>query len=491
MIRVAIFARVSTLKSEQDESYQRQITYFEEYIRKSSSLQLSKIYAERVSGTSIEKRAVFQQMLQDAKQKQFDMLLVKSISRFGRNTLEGLQAIRLLQQNQIRVKTIEDAFDTDTCDEFTFTLLISLAQKEVEKMSDRIKWGKEQKARQNFYNGSHAPYGYIRLDHRHLDIAKDISASVVKEIFNLALLGYSSYEITRIMNEKGYPTPSIQAYKKNASSNWHSSTILNILKNPIYCGKLIQRKQITLNILSKKIKKLKKEEYIYVPSPYPALIDETTFTRVQEIISKKIPIKNSSISLFSGILYCGICGSRYHYKKQKNSYLCGTVNHKGKKHCAQIHPFISQNDLVEYIEKDLKQLLYSSLASETFVKKLFKQYLIEVKLYNEESKIIKKQLLNLKKEKCVILTVFSKNLISSELFEEKFYQLDKLHSSLEKQLELQNKKNSSLFISIEEFKKQLVELIEGLSVDRELLLTFIEKIVIEQTQIHIYYSFLC
>ena len=491
MERVAILARVSTLKSEQDESYQKQIAYFKEYIAQHPTLILTKIYAERVSGKSIEKRPVFQEMLQDASNQQFDTLLVKSISRFGRNTLDGLNAIRILQRNNIRVKTVEDAFDSDTCDEFTFTLLISLAQKEIEKMSTRIKWGKSQKAQQNLYNGGDPPFGYIRINHKELAFAKDHRVQVLQKIFHDALQGVGAYRIAKTLNDLSYPTPSQMLNKKNASSSWHPSTVLAILKNPIYAGKLIKRKQETLNVLTGEIKKLKKEEYELVDSPYPSLIDFSSFEALQALLERKAQKKTtSSVHLFSGILQCGACGANFHYKKGKQAYLCGTVNHKGKAFCKGKNHYISEQELLCIIKADLKKLFTEKIHMENIYKQIKELPSIAQETPKQQLTSLNKEIHTLKKQKKQLLDLLLRNIISEDLFQEKQAQLQTLIDTLNQKLSVlqREKREDKTVCSQEGLEDLFIKMLQN--IDRQLLLTFINRIIIDTDTLIIEYRFL-
>ena len=184
----------------QKSSIAHQKNFFENYIRE-KNWQLYKVYEDIESGMSVKKRTGLTQLIKDSEQGAFDILLTKSISRFARNTLEGLKYIRELKKKGIRFITIEDAFDSSEYDEFMFTLLLSMAQKESEKTSQRIKFGKKQRAKRGLYNGSHPPYGYKKEGEDILMPAGDITTEVVKIIFRLYTGGAGFYKIAEYLNE--------------------------------------------------------------------------------------------------------------------------------------------------------------------------------------------------------------------------------------------------------------------------------------------------
>ena len=135
-MRCAVYARVSTEMETQKTSIAHQISYFENYI-KDKSWELVNVYQDVESGTSMKKRDALQKLRKDGASGLFDIVLIKSISRFARNTLEGLQLARDFKEKNIRLITIEDGFDSKEYDEFMFTLLLSIAQKESEKKIGR------------------------------------------------------------------------------------------------------------------------------------------------------------------------------------------------------------------------------------------------------------------------------------------------------------------------------------------------------------------
>ncbi|PAB59965.1 recombinase family protein [Anaeromicrobium sediminis] len=330
----AVYVRVSTEKEIQDSSMAHQEKFFQKYVRE-KGLTIYKIYKDRESACSLKNRVGLKKLIKDSEEKKFNIVLTKSISRFARNTLEGLTIIRQFKEKNIRFITIEDSFDSDEYDEFTFTILLSLAQKESEKISERISFGKLCRAKEGHFNGSIVPYGYMKLDKNTILPKEDISTLVVKKIFDMYASGEGLASIARNLNNNKYPTPS-QSRGIIQKNKWHESTIRNILSNEFYIGNLIQNRSKNKNLLTKKRYKKEKNEFIYKLKTHQPIIDEDLFYEVQKKLRNNKYKKCPNTSLFSNKLYCQKCGCKMYYRKNADRYLCSTYIKKGKHICSGV-----------------------------------------------------------------------------------------------------------------------------------------------------------
>ncbi len=415
----------------QKSSIAHQKNFFEGYIRE-RGWELYRIYEDVESGMSVKKREGLRELIEDSRKGLFDVLLTKSISRFARNTLEGLTHIRELKKRGIRFITIEDAFDSAQYDEFMFTLLLSMAQKESERISERIKFGKIHRAKKGFYNGSNPPYGYKKNGKNHLVSADDITTEVVKIIFKMYTEGLGLYKITKYLNEQGYPTPSMIAKKINSNKLWHQSTVRNILTNEVYIGNLVQNKSKTKDLLNGTREINLENEYIRVENTHEAIIDPNTFKLAGKVLKQRVKKRTSkSKYTFTGILYCGECGSGMHYKKNKESYICGRLNKWGKKYCKGSH--INENNLKAKINKDLAALISEGIDLSRFNMRLKKA--IEKMKKNNDLDCIDREIQNIIKKQNRILDIYVEGLVTMGEYNEK-------KTAFKNQvLLLQNKKN--------------------------------------------------
>lgn len=469
--RCAVYVRVSTEMKAQKSSIAHQKNFFENYIRE-RNWQLFKVYEDIESGMSVKKRNGLTELIKDSEKGAFDILLTKSISRFARNTLEGLKYIRELKQKDIRFITIEDAFDSFEYDEFMFTLLLSMAQKESEKTSQRIKFGKNQRAKRGLYNGSHPPYGYKKEGEDVLMPAGDITTEVVKKIFRLYAEGWGFYKIAKHLNGKGYATPSMVAKKSNSNDVWHQSTIRNILTNEVYIGNMVQNKSKTKDLLNGIRDMNLEDEYIRIDNTHEAVIDSKTFYLVQQILKER-SIKKSSGSkhLFTDILYCGECGGRMHYKKKRASYLCGKVNKLGKKYC--IGSYINEGFLRDEIERKLEEIIYEKVNLYEFNKKLEK----ETKKIQSHDELysLDSQIENTLRKKKRLLEIYIDTIITKQE-----YSLKNL--ALQNELNLLQEKKKRLESELDKDRQNIIrsynELYEYMKLDNMVINKFIKKIIV-------------
>ena len=224
-LRVAAYCRVSTDSEDQLNSFAAQQSYYNDYIRKHDNWQLAEIYAdEGITGTSAAKRDDFQRMLSDCRKGWIDKILVKSISRFARNTKECLEYIRELKDLGISVFFEEHNIDTRmVTSEMLTAVLASCAQAESESISKNMKWGIRTRMEKGVYTAPSVPFGY-RWEKGTLAIHQEESA-YVRWIFSEYLSGRNTEDIANELKIRSISDPVLTARK------WSYQTIVNMLKN--------------------------------------------------------------------------------------------------------------------------------------------------------------------------------------------------------------------------------------------------------------------
>ena len=207
--RVAAYARVSTNKESQQTSYEAQVQYYTDYINKQADWSFAGMYAEEgVTGTSTRKRVEFQKMIEDAVAGNIDLIITKSVSRFARNTVDSLTAIRQLKEHGVECYfEKENIWTFDTKGELLITIMSSLAQEESRSISENTRWG----MRKAFQNGKvFVPFrhflGYDRGANGELQVNLE-QAKTVQMIYQMFLDGYSFYGIAAELTKKGFPHP--------------------------------------------------------------------------------------------------------------------------------------------------------------------------------------------------------------------------------------------------------------------------------------------
>lgn len=304
-IRVAAYCRVSTNTADQHNSYTVQTEYYTHRFAVSDTEILVGIYAdEGISGTGSAKREDFQRMLRDCRKGKIDRIYTKSVSRFARNTKECLQYIRELKLLGVTVWFEKENIDTGRMsDEMMLTILGGLAQEESVSMSNNLKWGIRKKMQQGTYKIPRVPYGYIRVDDE--IYIQEEQASVVKQIFDLALSGCGAAAIADELTSQGIPTV-------HSKEIWHSRTILDILKNEWYIGDTLYQKTCATSTLPhRQVRNRGQEDQYYIENTHPAIITRQAFERVQEMRQERLVAKPGKQYPLSLKIYCDRCGASY------------------------------------------------------------------------------------------------------------------------------------------------------------------------------------
>lgn len=305
--RTAAYARVSTDMEEQLTSYRAQIDYYTNYIKSREDMEFVSVYTDSgITGTSTKHREGFKKMLEDALDGQLDLIITKSVSRFARNTVDSLTAIRLLKEHGVECYfEKENIWTFDSRGELLITIMSSIAQEEARSISENCTWGQ----RKRFADGKVSiPFksvlGYDRGTDGGLVINEE-QARLVRRIYGMYLQGYSIYAVAKMLTGEGIPTPA-------GKGKWYASTVKSILTNEKYKGDALLQKTYTEDFLTKK-KRINNGEVprYYVKNNHEAIIAPYIFDMVQEQINAPSQGRKSSVSIFSGRIRCSECGGFY------------------------------------------------------------------------------------------------------------------------------------------------------------------------------------
>ena len=302
--RVAAYCRVSTDSKAQETSIETQRAYFEHEIGNHPSWKLVQIYADQgVTGTISMKRPAFRQMIEDALAGKIDYILIKSISRFSRNTVDCLQYVRMLREKGVYLHFEKENIDTSSAySEMLMTVLAAFAQEESVSISENIAWSFRKKYEAGIPR-RFVLFGY-RLDEDGEYRIVGEEAAVVREAFTLYEHGYSHKQIANAFNQKGYKSPT--------GLRWQETTIHRMLDNEKYVGDVMMQKRVTLDPLTHREAKNDQTVYpsYYVQDHHAAIIDRAQYNRVRKIRamcnSKLGPLQYP----YDDKLVCPICGQR-------------------------------------------------------------------------------------------------------------------------------------------------------------------------------------
>lgn len=308
-LRVAAYARVSTDQDAQKNSFEAQKDYYTKLITENPKWEFAGIYADNgISGTTSKKRPEFNRMMHDCRVGKIQMILTKSVSRFARNTVDSLNAIRELKKLGIGIQFEKEAiFTLDAKGEFLITLMSSLSQEESRSISENVRWGLRKKAADGKYSVAYSHFlGYDRGPDGHFVINEE-QAVVVRNIFRLFLIGYSPTGIASVLMDNGIPTA-------RGNLSWSYETVEKKICNESYKGdKLLQKSYIPDFLNKRQIKNHGEVQQYYVTAGHAAIVDPSLFDHVQETFQMRLNSEHgySGMNPLSGKMICGLCGKPY------------------------------------------------------------------------------------------------------------------------------------------------------------------------------------
>ena len=335
--RVAAYCRVSTDNEDQANSFESQQRYFRQYIERNPDWELYAIFAdEGISGTNTKKRKEFNRMIECAKNGNFDLIITKEISRFARNTLDSIFYTRDLKKHGVGVIFMNDNINTlDGDAELRLAIMSSIAQEESRKTSERVKWGQKRQMEQGVVFGR-SMLGYDVKDGK-MTINEE-GAKIVRLIFHKFVdEGKGTHVIARELREEGIEPMRVK--------EWQNTVILRVIRNEKYCGDLVQKKTYTPDFLSHEKKYNRgQEEFVILKDHHEPIISRELFDKANRILDAKSlsqegKAKHSNRYPFSGKIKCGRCGASYvaRYKTRKDgsrykAWRCYEAANHGRPH---------------------------------------------------------------------------------------------------------------------------------------------------------------
>lgn len=485
-LKVTYYARVSTDKYDQLNSLENQITYYEHFIRKCANWTFAPGYVdEGITGTSVAKRDDFKRMIKDAKNKKFNLIITKEISRFARDTLDSIKYTRELLEYGVGVFFEYDHINTFNPDsELRLTIMASIAQEEVRKLSERVKFGFQRSIEKGNVLGNNAIWGY-KKDNCKLVIIEE-EAEIIRRIFDM----YVNEHIG--MRTIGHKLADLGYYNSNGKP-FTGNTIKNILTNPKYKGYYCGNKTRVIDYHSKQRVNIEKDDWkLYEDNEsVPPIVSVSIWEKAQKIIetrSKKLS-KDKTVYQnrypFSGKIYCMEHNTTYRRKVNTSSgikkkkvvtWRCSEFLKYNTKGCDS--PILYDNELREIVGKTI----LSYVSNINVIDDLMKEYkeLQSNMDFKDEIEVKQKKIEMLEKKKSKILDLILKNLINEDDFK---VQVDKIINEihkLEDEITILEEKSNHLLEDeryLESVKKKAKELLEYEKADIDsLIYEFLEKI---------------
>lgn len=490
-LRVTYYARVSSETDEQLNSLDNQVSYYEEFIKRNAKWSFVAGYVdEGISGISTKHRENFNRMIEDAADDNFDLVITKEISRFARNTLDSIQYTRQLLSCGVGVFFQNDNINTfDEDSELRLSIMSSIAQDELRKLSSRVKFGQQQAIKNGVVIGNSRIFGYRKKDKRL--VIDEEQAVMVRELFELYATGkYSMKQIENVFWEKGY--------RNNNGKKISHTTMSNLISNPKYKGYYVGNKVKVVDMFTKKQKFLPPEEWVMFKDEtgeiVPAIVSEELWDQANFILKRRSDdVKNrknicNHANLLTGKLFCTCCGAPYYRRasadrqgRKDSSWVCSSKKNNGSDSCES---FVIYESEIASVLFEVFRDNYSD--SEKMIGEYERMYNslrddggLQRRIESQETKIASSQ-----KKKQKLLELVTEGNISDTDFRDMAAQCNKEIEAAEQELsELRSRRDSS-----DEFKRHMDEIRAAMRaaerniadgvVTKEFIDTFVDKILI-------------
>lgn len=513
LFNVAIYIRLSREDGDKEESDSvgNQRKLLTEYVAKKEDFILYDIYVDDgYSGTNFN-RPSFQRMIADIEDGKVNCVVVKDLSRFGRDYIDtGRYLERYFPELGVRFISVTDSIDSM---KQAYDMLLPIKnifnEQYARDISKKIQATVKSKQKAGEFIGAFTSYGYKKSPvNKNKLVIDDYAADVVRRIFSLYIQGYGKQRIAKLLNAEGILCPA--EYKKVNGENykncnrlesttyWSYSTINSILHREMYVGNMVQGTKHQR--MRSKQKKMPKEDWIIVENTHEPIIDKETWEKAQSLLKKRtreLDLETNK-NIFAGFVKCGDCGramAKNMWKRADGSktysLYCGTYKRNGKQYCTPhtlpmaVLEDIVLGDLKAIVDSvdNLKELVQSQSFTASKVKRIADTELSKIKAELERVKRLKKS----------IYEDYREELISKEEFlsyREDYLKKEELYSKQIEALEEKKKDNVTEDVFETPWLKRLLELKDIESLDRDIVVEMISEIrVYENRKIKITYNF--
>lgn len=424
-MRCAVYARVSTDMLTQKDSLENQRSFFVHYI-KQRDWRLHDVYAdEGITGTSTAKRVQLRRLMQDAENGKFDVVLVKSLSRWARDTVDSITLVRRLKSYGIRLITVDDNYDSFEDDnEMRLQMYSMFSQQESESASVRVKFGIAEKSRNGIFHGT-PPFGYDKVKGKL--VLNPQHAETVRLIYRLYLYeGWGWYKIANYLTDQKVPSPRRVIGAKNGGDVWHESAVRVILQNRNYTGDSVQgrskvdrgNKLFNQERGYKMRQQVDENKWIVVENTHNPIISREEFTAAAEKMATKARTKfrgRGKKSLFARLAFCGNCGKGMNYKNDREGYVCATYQKRGRKICAS--HFIRHDALKAMVSEDLRNLSANAVNQDSLLEASLLKAQLNSNQAVSELRGVQNRVQRLQQEQLELVRALTRNVIDDDTFQ--------------------------------------------------------------------------
>ena len=463
MLKIVAYCRVSTEKEQQLDSLDNQKEFFQEFARQ-NDYELVNIYAdEGITGRQTRKRDEFNRMMRDARKGMFEMLVVKDVTRFARNTVDLLTSVRELKAMNIEVQFISNSYKALGNSEFILTVYGAIAQEESAGLSKKVKFGKNITAKKGRVPNLVFGYNKLEKEKYNLEINKE-EAEIVREMFDMYVnKRYGVTKIARILNERGIRTKRDQSY-------FCSTAVSRTLKHKIYIGQVVNKQSEVVDFLTGQRRDIPEEEQIMVRNENLRIIPDDLYYKAQQIMAENtdkylepmLKAGNSSKYLYSTLIKCEHCGYSFFrenrlYKNQYIRWKCSGKKTLGRKYCDNMIA-VDEGELTNAIREYFSSILKNK---SDFINRTITKYHKILKDRNKDFKTAKdleKEIEKLKKTKQKYVKMYTDELIDEDEFREYSNSINYKIKEIEKQIKITNFSIASEDVINRDIKQKMAEI---------------------------------
>lgn len=477
-MNIAAYCRVSTDKEDQLNSLEAQKAFFAEYTQRTGD-NLVRLYAdEGLSGTKIKNRKEFLRMMEDAERGLFDMVVVKDISRFARNTVDLLQNIRKLKALGIETQFLTANMTSMGNSEFVLTIFGALAQEESANTSKRVKFGKKINAEKGRVPNIVFGYDKTRGDYFNLTINPE-EAEIVRQIYRWYVQdGFGASKIANRLNARGIKT--------KRGCDWSQNAICRILTNELYTGKIINGKEEVADFLTGRREERPEDEWMVADRPELRIVEPELFEQAQKVLrSRSDAFKNggarhSNQHLFSTLIKCKDCGWSFRrtVRTYKNTYVrwvCSGHNGRGANTCPNAVA-VDEDELIAVLQAYFAEIVQSKKNVIRYVVGEFERVYKAKDENAHYERELTQQLAKLKRSRQKYLDMYADDLITREELNEKVAGMRQEIDRLEHELKIVSY-NLTKGEQLEGILNETFKTIEGVTDVREMTNAQLRRIV--------------
>lgn len=524
-IAAAIYCRLSQDDGNAGESnsIQTQKALIKQYCAE-NNIPIAGVYCDDGwSGTNFE-RPQFKQMMEDIEDGKINMVIVKDLSRFGREYAQmGLYIEHYFEEKGVRFISIAENYDSQKGSDnlvLPFTNVINSYY--TRQVSAKTKAAHRARAKEGMFLGAHAPFGYDKdPNDRHKLIIDPPAAEVVQMIFNLFADGVGYVKMTKILREKKILNPQAyfnrnhpDYYEKDywrKDFDWHATSIRSILDNPVYIGDAVFGRTRTKGFFDKRREKVPKKDWIVYKNAHPAIISEELWDTVHQMMNaKRRPNVKGELQPFAGLVKCADCGSSLNvsFDKKRGVYTgfsCWVYKNYGKDRCSA--HYISWNALYQIVLENIRS--HANIAQSAEDQYLEMLMNLKTDQQKQDVKKIKVELQRIEKRLSEVSAIIKRlyedlalGRINEERYDDMYYGLNEEEKELknkQKTLQKELDKTSEVFQNVEKFIPLIRKYTDIQELNAYILNELIERIVVHEKtigddgkktqKVEIYYKF--